>query len=217
MGFGGTNFADFTDPATGKLYLNMVSSGNDPGSHWETRHLSVSGFGSVVYRKAGVTYPWNRSLMQASYDIGESNPQLNKAELGVMRDLGFTLIEDNDADGLVDAWELDLFGSLDATTGSADSDRDGQSNASEYTAKTNPLNAADRLAVTSLLSRGDGTFDLAWRAKLGCTYVIRVSPDLVTWYDYIRDIDAVDGTMTRSVQNVFFQDSDQLFFRVEVQ
>lgn len=50
--------------------------------------------------------------------------------------------DDSDADGLVDEWEVANFGSVAATTGTADSDNDGLTNAGEYTAGTDP-NSAD--------------------------------------------------------------------------
>jgi hypothetical protein len=45
---------------------------------------------------------------------------------------------DTDLDGLPDAWEISMFGSITAQTGVGDADGDGVSNAWEYTLGTNP-------------------------------------------------------------------------------
>ncbi|WP_159435084.1 cadherin domain-containing protein, partial [Rubritalea squalenifaciens] len=50
--------------------------------------------------------------------------------------------DDSDADGLTDEWEVANFGSVAATTGSADSDGDGYTNAQEEASATDPNNAA---------------------------------------------------------------------------
>ncbi|QJE97300.1 beta strand repeat-containing protein [Luteolibacter luteus] len=51
---------------------------------------------------------------------------------------------DTDADGLVDAWEIANFGSIAATTGAADSDGDGFTNAEEQDARSNPNSNASK-------------------------------------------------------------------------
>jgi hypothetical protein len=47
---------------------------------------------------------------------------------------------DSDRDGLPDAWEIEVFGSITAQNGQGDADGDGLSNAFEYAAGTSPLN-----------------------------------------------------------------------------
>jgi len=61
---------------------------------------------------------------------------------------------DSDGDGLPDWWEIQYFGST-AANPNDDPDGDGFKNWQEYTADTNPTNAASHLALSvSLLSSG---------------------------------------------------------------
>ena len=65
---------------------------------------------------------------------------LTSDEREVLHDLGADSIDttDSDADGLVDAWEIANFGNITVTTGAADSDSDGFTNAEEQDARSNP-------------------------------------------------------------------------------
>lgn len=215
--FNSTDFPEFTDPTTGKLYIDLTTNIASPGSHLETDLTSISGDGAVITRKPGVEYSWRDSLMQASYDASRANPELNAAEKGILQDLGFTLALDEDADGLIDAWEVDTFGALETVRGEDDSDGDGLSNAGEYVAKTNPLDPLDLLKITAARGKGDGSMDLSWPTRQGCTYVVRLSTDLVTWYDLRRDLVGDGQVMTQNVRNTFFPDAETYFFRVEIQ
>ncbi|SHK48895.1 Metallo-peptidase family M12 [Rubritalea squalenifaciens DSM 18772] len=55
--------------------------------------------------------------------------------------VGNIINDDSDADGLIDEWEVENFGSVAATNGTEDSDVDGLSNASEQSNATDPNNA----------------------------------------------------------------------------
>lgn len=59
-------------------------------------------------------------------------------------------LADTDADGLADHWETNFFNTLGALPAD-DADNDGLSNAQEYTAGTDPTNAASHLRVTLAL------------------------------------------------------------------
>jgi hypothetical protein len=56
---------------------------------------------------------------------------------------------DSDADGMGDAWERQHFGNLTAAGIGTDKDRDGESDAAEFTADTNPNNAGEFLRLVS--------------------------------------------------------------------
>jgi hypothetical protein len=61
-------------------------------------------------------------------------------------DIG-TALPDSDGDGLLDAWELAMFGNL-AQGPNGDPDGDGQTNLEEYLAGTNPAGAGSALQLT---------------------------------------------------------------------
>lgn len=74
--------------------------------------------------------------------------------VGGQRDIGLEYgsvvdPEDNDADGMVDGWEQDNFGSL-TNEASGDVDADGMLNVEEFIAQTQPTNANSQFIVTAL-------------------------------------------------------------------
>jgi hypothetical protein len=67
--------------------------------------------------------------------------------------------------------------------GTADDDGDGQSNADEHTAGTNPLSANSRFEVASTTVEPDGDVTITWNPAAGKTYAIQTKTDLTapTW------------------------------------
>lgn len=65
---------------------------------------------------------------------------------------------DSDSDGIADGWELPYTNTLSAFTATSDTDRDGMTDKQEYLADTNPLDANDRLRITTY--RHSGTYNL---------------------------------------------------------
>ena len=63
----------------------------------------------------------------------------------------------------------------------ADTDGDGQSNLTEWTAGTEAGNAASRFVISSTVKNGDGSISGTFSAASGKTYRVFTSPDLVTW------------------------------------
>jgi hypothetical protein len=56
---------------------------------------------------------------------------------------------DTDGDGMADAWEIQKLGNLTVAGIGTDKDKDGQSDAAEYAADTNPNQAAEYLRIVS--------------------------------------------------------------------
>jgi large repetitive protein len=90
-----------------------------------------------------------------------------------------TIQADGDADALPDAWEAQyLIGGQD---GGDDGDGDGQDNAFEYLAGTNPADASSRLVVDSAgLGPQQGVFRLS-PVRPGVVYTLEASEDLAGW------------------------------------
>ncbi len=91
---------------------------------------------------------------------------------------------DTDADGIDDAWERQWFGTL-ATAGlGTDRDGDGQSDASEYVADTDPLRADDFLKIISHTYAGGQTqVSIQFTTQPSRRYQLQHSTDLKTWSD----------------------------------
>ena len=91
--------------------------------------------------------------------------------------------------GLPVAWLLANFGTTNVNA-NADPDNDGQSNAREYQAGTNPNNDADVLRIT-LFQRGLANdperLNMVWTSNPSRQYAIQYREDLVSanWADYV--------------------------------
>lgn len=97
---------------------------------------------------------------------------------------------DANANGLPDAWET-AYGVTDAMT---DDDGDGHSNLEEYSAGTNPTNAASVLRITDYLRLGNGHVSLSWSSVGGTRYRVqfrngtKTSGALGTFTDIVRPL-----------------------------
>ncbi|HRI14746.1 MAG TPA: hypothetical protein PLX89_17255 [Verrucomicrobiota bacterium] len=93
-----------------------------------------------------------------------------------------TLVEpdDTDGDGLPDDWEEFYFGSL-THNGLEDSDGDGASNQSEFTAGTDPSEPASVLRIVSFSREADGTLVLRFPYPASHRPVIERSSDAINW------------------------------------
>jgi hypothetical protein len=122
---------------------------------------------------------------------------------------------DSNADGLPDAWERTYFGTISINP-NADADGDGMSNRQEYLAGTSPINAADRLKITTFTSSPGGTnVTLNWSTVLTREYFVQRSTDLANqvWTDSGLGVIAPTNTSTsRSINGSFVTNR---FYRVQ--
>lgn len=102
---------------------------------------------------------------------------------------------DSDNDGMADWWEdahgLNKNNPADAA---ADADGDGANNLSEFTARTNPQDAASTLKVTTT-QNGSGGFQITWPSVPGTKYRVHYSDDMQAWTAAVPDVFAT-GTIT---------------------
>jgi len=94
---------------------------------------------------------------------------------------------DTDGDGIPDMWELQFAANLGVLNGPGDNDGDGATNADEFGADTNPLNASSRLRVTSVTKPNvPAPVALTWSSVPTRQYRIRTSPNVAAppaWAD----------------------------------
>lgn len=96
-------------------------------------------------------------------------------------DLQF-LSPDADNDTIPDVWELSHAANLTVLAANKDSDGDGQNDAAEYAADTDPLDAASVLRITYLAMRPDlGAGTMRWLSRPTRSYRVEKSPDLLNW------------------------------------
>jgi hypothetical protein len=122
--------------------------------------------------------------------------------------------DDQDANGLPDWWEEWYFGSPTGADPAADADGDGMTNAAEFMAGTDPLDANSRLAVTAM-SAGPGGFSMTFPTVVGKVYAVEYSESLAAWSVLTSGIAGTGG-------DIQFNDSStsgaaQRFYRVQVE
>jgi hypothetical protein len=96
--------------------------------------------------------------------------------------------------------ELGYFGDLDPGAGDQDTDGDGQTDAQEAVAGTDPNDAADYLRVTDARRSGGGV-ELEWSSVEGKAYDVEYSTTMVVDPDswqVIATVDAAAGASTTS-------------------
>jgi|GEM_PF-3963658 len=91
----------------------------------------------------------------------------------------FVVPSDTDHDGLPDIWENQYAASL-ATLGAGDLDKDGQSDAAEYAADTDPSDAQSNLLITGF-TPGANLVSLTWTSSPARNYRVQSSSDLLNW------------------------------------
>ena len=127
---------------------------------------------------------------------------------------------DTDGDGLIDAWERQHFGSL-AQSGMDDFDGDGDSNAKEEIARTDPIDSSSRFQVAVSQPFGNGgvtpVLTLSWPGSESLTYLLQVSEDLKNWR-VVSLVPGVDGSTSFSDNDNFPPASNAapLYYRVLV-
>lgn len=121
--------------------------------------------------------------------------------------VNFSLSVDANGNGIPDAYEnyqeyrmyeRGIAGPYDPE---ADYDNDGFSNRAEFLAGTDPLNAADRLAITAASAynsgtTGDGLFAITFVTAAGRTYSVRATADLAAMRDAGRKPFRIDPAAT---------------------
>ena len=123
------------------------------------------------------------------------------------------VIDDSDEDGLPDSWETLKLGNL-ASGPADDPDGDGQSNAVEYLAGTDPNSGASRFTA-SMLPAGGNQFTLGWPSVPGKTYAIETSADLAGAWVQLVSLPASDSPATTTSYPVTSSGS-QRFYRVRL-
>jgi hypothetical protein len=109
-------------------------------------------------------------------------------------------------------WALATLGNANAAP-SADTDRDGFSNAFEFAASTNPNDIQSRLQVTSAYGTLSG-FTVRWFAAYGVNYRVVVSSDLIKWDPLAGS--SVTGTGVETEITELSPVGTSRFYRVEI-
>ena len=121
---------------------------------------------------------------------------------------------DTNANGIPDTWEIEFFGNL-GPSARGDADGDGQTNAAEYLAGTDPASGSSTFAITSITQTA-GQFTVRWPSVTGRTYTVLRSTQLTsgTWAP-------VSSASAGTGGELFFTDTPpppetKVFYKVQV-
>jgi hypothetical protein len=126
-----------TASKTSNRYLDGVLDGTSNGNHNPPNRGDPMMIGRINGGQDGQKF---RGLMDDVLVYNVVLTQEQVTELYTNGPAEFDLTDD-DADGLVDTWEIDNFGDLTTTDGSGDADTDGSTDAQEFATGTDPNNA----------------------------------------------------------------------------
>ncbi|MDG1300613.1 MAG: Ig-like domain-containing protein, partial [Opitutae bacterium] len=104
---------------------------------------------------------------------------------------------DDDSDGIEDSWENAYFLDLSTVDASSDIDNDGNTDAAEFQAGTDPTDPSSSFRIN--IQDVSTDFDLSWPSASGRTYSIRKTSDLGQPWTVVEDtIAATPPTNSRS-------------------
>ncbi len=200
-----------------------IGMGNGPTNGWRYTNTSGNDWG-VNHDAAGALsgYAYGANLGWINFEQTYGKPWLNLAS-GIMTgfvwsaNAGWISLSnaqafvrtdrlssgpDRDNDGIPDPWERRMTGNTNFV-GSGDADFDGQTDLNEYLADTDPLNASNRLSISSF-STLTGTNQLAWPVTQTRRYELQqanVLTGTVSWADSGYGVMPPDSgsNMTRNI------------------
>jgi predicted RecA/RadA family phage recombinase len=144
------------------------------------------------------------------------SPQTNAVASGaaVVFQGNYTFVDAN-TNGMSDAWEQQVFGSVSSgRTQATDTDGDSQTDYAEFIAGTNPNDGASTFEVPPPQPESNGSVRLEWPAVAGRSYRVVSSTDLISWApasDWIRANGSTVSLVLPSQTG-----SKSYFYRVEV-
>lgn len=192
--FGWISVGDGT-PTNGHAYANAPAAPDDYGVNLDaTGALSGYAFSANIgWINFGWAAPNDPNRPRINLATGAFSGYVYSANVGWLSfnsiELRTTSIErpDTDIDAMTDAWERENFGNLSAAGLGTDDDKDGQSDAAEYLAGTDPRDAADYFRIVSqTVNNGLTTVTLEFTSSEARRYRIEYTSQLAaagSWTD----------------------------------
>jgi hypothetical protein len=168
---------------------------------------SGSSVGNAGYQLEAVpgakTYTWSAATNACAVVAASFPPGSSSSSDSVMAD--------DDADGMADAWEIQHFGNLGASDGTGDADTDDFTDGQEFTTRTDPRDAGSRLELTGF----EGGTNLFWQAVQGLSYRVLSKTNLVdgSWGEEASGIPGVSPESSYTISNT----NEQVFYKIETE
>ncbi len=161
----------------------VIHTSTDIASYLNTQYAGGSNIGKYVFLRLSTDADFGNSQRYfITTANGAATHDAGSPDHTVWPRIHFTAVSpypDTDDDGMPDQWEMQNFKSL-AKTATADDDGDGQSNAAEYIAGTDPTDPASRFSVKSLTPANGGGFTMRWDSRKARTYTVFKSDGLTS-------------------------------------
>ncbi|MDB6069832.1 MAG: hypothetical protein JWL81_1003, partial [Verrucomicrobiales bacterium] len=169
----------------------------------------------------------------AAYNVGKIEDELNGAGLDAEASVNHTfplsaVIPDNITSARIEVTSVTLGGSETVTVSNVlfsaytapdntDTDKDGQTDAAEIIAGTNPANPADYLRIANFAPNPGGGMDLSFPSKLGINYRLEVSTLLTGgWVPYGEVIAGSGADIAANLPQLPIAGNVRFFVRLRV-
>lgn len=131
-----------------------LEQGTLPASTGTAQHFrSTSANSSINFALTPTSWPW---VAGQTYFLRLVNSGATSLNLALTMNGKNAITEDEDADGLPDAWEMLHFGNITSRNGTADPDGDGVTNAVEFADGTIPTDINSALYFVNITTNGAG-------------------------------------------------------------
>jgi hypothetical protein len=157
------------------------------------------------------TWPWQPGYM---YFVTVTNTTASAQPFSFRMDGRNCVTDDGDNDGLPDCWELTFFPSIATSSGAADPDRDGVSNANELLNGTNPTLVDEFRFVNGSSSLSNGVFRFVFVGPINGVYRVEAGPTIIgPWTQLLVFTNVTGSTLISDVNATNFV---QRFYRLIV-
>lgn len=198
-------------PAQGSAITNIAGSRLTVGEYVEldlTAEVKAEADGLLSLALVAVNSP--DSDRWAQFGTREQADPMSRPELIVR-------MIDGDADGLCDNWENYFFEGTNTIDGTIDSDNDGMSDADEWHAGTDPLQAGSALAFDSVMEDDSNYgFVIRWQSVAGKQYSVMSATNLMTGFN-ITVATNLTATPPQNIYTDTVERTQNTFYSIELE